>query len=188
MSDPATIRTRLREEVERPAHARKASGRLGEIIVENWLREQCRLEVQPLPQDMGTKRFLLPEGGKRPDFAVAFNLSEDCFFVDAKLHATNGLSQFSLDLNEIADFRSAMRQLDVDHLFIALLPRESVDRLYLISLDEIERDNEFGSEGGFALDPDDPHRRFGPITRDAYDAALERVRNEGFKGDVPDYP
>ncbi len=187
MADLKTIQARLKAELRR-VQDRRDSGRLGEILVEDWLRADERLEVQPLPQDIGDKRLLLREGGKRPDFAVAFRSDGECFFVDAKLHATDGLQQFALDLSEIAEFRSAMRQLEITSLLIALVPREQVDKLFLITLDDIEAKNEFGPPGTFKLDPTDALRLFGPFTREAYDLALRRFHAEGYTGEVPPYP
>lgn len=184
MADLETIRARLREDRERSVRI----GRLGEIIVEAWLRENFRLLVEPLPQEFGTKLHLLPKGGKRPDFAVTFDEKEDYFFVDAKLHNTSGLTHFSLSKKEIKDFRLGIEQLGADTLLIALVPRERVDLLFLIALDEIAAENEFGPPGVFKLDPNDEGRRFGPIGRPAYDAAVTRLRYEGFSGDVPAYP
>lgn len=166
--------------------ARRDNGRLGEIVVESWLREVPQLEVEPLPQDKGTKKFLLPDGGKRPDFAV--EMDGDVFFVDAKLHQTQGLSEFSLDITEIAEFRKAMHQLDIGTLFIALLPREAVDCLFLIELSDIENKNEHGAPGVFRLDVSDNLRRFGPVSKEAFDRAILQYRREGFSGDVPEYP
>jgi hypothetical protein len=191
MADLEKIRARLKEQAEqaeKPARERRARGRLGEIIVEAWLREQCGLEVQPLPQDIGTKHLLLPEGGKRPDFAVAFSPDEDVFFVDAKLHVTNNLKQFSLEAKEIEDFRLAMRQLKVDVLLIALVPLERVNHLYLIGLDEIAEENRFGAAGVFELDQAGEQWLIGHITKQDYEAAQERLRKEGVNDDVPHYP
>ncbi|MFA5966678.1 MAG: hypothetical protein WC804_21895 [Sphingomonas sp.] len=39
------ISARLKAMADRPVKARRPTGRLGEIIVETWLRETCRLEV-----------------------------------------------------------------------------------------------------------------------------------------------
>lgn len=191
MADLDKIRARLKEQADRAeklARERQARGRLGEIIVEAWLREQCSLEVQPLPQDIGTKHLLLPEGGKRPDFAVAFSPDEDVFFVDAKLHATNDLKQFLLKATEIEDFRLAMREFKVDVLLIALVPRERVNRLYLIGLDEIADENRFGPAGVFNLDQAGEQLLIGHITKQDYEAAQERLAKEGVNDDVPPYP
>jgi len=179
------LRSKLQEE-QRSRRARQDNGRLGEIIVESWLREDSRLDIQPLPQEQGTKRFLLPEGGKRPDFAV--ECDSRTFFVDAKLHQTNNLKQFSLDANEVADFRKAMAQLEISMLFIALLSREAIDCLFLIELGEIEYNNEHGPAGIFNLNFADNLRRFGPISRESFGQAVDKYRREGFSGDVPDYP
>lgn len=184
MSKIDELRSKLQEE-QRSRRARQDNGRLGEIIVESWLREDSRLDIQPLPQDLGTKRFLLPEGGKRPDFAV--ELDSKTFFVDAKLHQTNGLKYFSLDANEIADFRKAMEQLEISMLFIALLPREAIGCLFLIELGEIEYKNEHGPAGIFNLNLADNSRMFGPISHESFGQAVDKYRREGFSGDVPDY-
>jgi hypothetical protein len=187
MTNLDKIRARLKDQIERPLRERQARGRFGELIVEAWLKQRC-MEVQPLPQDIGTKHLLLPEGGKRPDFAVAFSPEDGVFFVDAKLHNTNDLKQFSLESDEIEDFRSAMRQLAVDVLLIALVPRERVDRLYLIGLNEIAEDNEFGAAGLFNLDHANDQWFIGHISKEDYESALARLKREGFTADVPSYP
>ncbi|MGR6331444.1 hypothetical protein ACU5AX_20475 [Sphingomonas sp. XXL09] len=156
--------------------------------MEAWLREDRRLVIERLPQKLGTKLHLLLKGDKRPDFAAAFDENEDYFFVDAKLPDTNGLTYFSLSQEEIHDFRLGIKQLGSDTLLIALVSREGVDLLFLIGLDEIAADNEFGPPGVFKLDPNDEGRRFGPIGRPAYDVAVTRLRHEGFSGDLPAYP
>ncbi|WP_298814715.1 hypothetical protein [uncultured Sphingomonas sp.] len=179
------IRRQLQERKE-AKQARRDNGRLGEIIVETWFLEVARADVLRLPQERGTKGQLLPEGGKRPDFVV--ELDDATFLVDAKLHQTGGLKQFSLASDEIADFRKAMPQLGVEPLVIALIPREAVDCLFLIGLDEIESANQHGPAGTFNLDLADPSRRFGPITALAFDRAVGRYRDEGYTGYVPAYP
>jgi len=154
--------------------------------VENWLREDRKLDVQPLPQDMGTKAILLPEGGKRPDFLV--EIDDDSFFVDAKLHQTDSLREFSLSPDEIRDFRQAMQYMGIQVLFIALLPREAINFLFLIELTEIENKNDYGTPGIFNLDLDDGSRKFGPISQEEFDRAVKQYRKEGFDGEIPEYP
>jgi len=179
------IRRKVREN-EDVKRALRDNGRLGEIIVEAWFRETARADVLRLPQEWGTKGLLLPKGGKRPDFVV--EMEGVTFLVDAKLHQTNGLTQFTLDGGEIADFRKAMPQLDIAPLLIALIPREAVDCLFLLGLDEIESANAHGPAGTYNLDLGDPARRFGPITASAYDRAVGRYKDEGYSGQVPAYP
>ena len=178
------LRDALRRE-KAVKQAQRDNGRLGEIIVENWLRQTCQANIVALPQGRGTKLQLLPGGGKRPDFAV--EVEGGVFFVDVKLHSTGGLQEFSLGQPEINEFRLAMMAFDISVLFIALLPREAVDRLYFIELSEIEESNEHGPAGIFHLRDDDTQRLMGPISKAAFDRAVYEYREEGFDGDVPDF-
>lgn len=189
------IRKKIKETEEKPKLDREAQGRLGELIVEAWLSKHG-LDVYPLPQDYGTKKLLLPNGGKRPDFAAAFfskdtTAPNEMFFVDAKFHATGTDGIFSLEEQEINDFRKAMEYFKANVLFIALIPKEQVDRIYLIGLDEISEMNSFGPKGKFSLPSDESQKAqylIGHTTKSEYDCSVSRLRGLGFQGDVPEYP
>lgn len=165
---------------------RQDSGRFGEILIAAWLREEARLEVDEIPQSRDNKLIYVPENGKRPDFFVY--LEDQAFLIDAKLHSIGSENIFSLNLDEIKKFRVFMEEWKTNILFIALIPRQFPDCLFLIGLDEIEKDNDFGAPGSFKVDLNDKVRRFGPFSKAAYANAERAFRAEGFTGAIPPYP
>lgn len=125
------------------AGTRQDKGDFGELRAKQWFERQ-KLDYFYWPQSRAEMpQSLARRGGKRPDFAVDFG--DALVYIDAKYHATDGLTEFALEdveLQKFAAFREWIREEHGDEgerdVVLMVYPIElHGQRFVLIHLDEL---------------------------------------------------
>lgn len=112
---------------------RRLKGRLGELLIEAWLRVRHGDEVLKFPDDPATKWEYVTADGKRPDFLVTLDsgsAEQTAVVIDAKLHTLTN-STFWVSEAEYQEYLSALKQWGTDWLFFAVIDAAKPDAFEL---------------------------------------------------------
>lgn len=191
--DINTVRETLlkpRREAKRRKDEWKARGRLGEILIEAWLREIRGLEVLVVPQTKGTKREFVSENGKRPDFMASLSEENGApavnILFDAKFLSVGKEKLMWISEVEMQQYDETMREWGCDLLFFALVPLEYPNQIVLIERSEMINDSgrsrwTFGLTNG--------ENRYWDIPAEFYQRSVRQLGREGYDiALVPTYP